>query len=259
MIVHLDLLPILIYPAHLAKHSYSQKNIFPQASPFSVVCYEKYFLMLTFNQMNKSVCLQIELHAQRNEILDQSSLIMRYQAEIAALRRQLEEAAQGKGVAFVDPLHPEVRSSLLTDVQSLCTEPIQPDLPSSRVKSALQSLFMQFFLEEGLRLYFKIAFCPTLRSTNVYVMGQRRFDGRDVQVRNLRERLEEEHQALLQREQDKVTLEVRIARLTRIILHSTRVARPVHTYGHRYRQLLLSESQVCHASRHLSLYTSLLL
>ena len=65
------------------------------------------------------------------------------------------------------------------------------------------------------------------------------------QVRNLRERLEEEHQALLQREQDKVTLEVRIARLTRIILHSTRVARPVHTYGHRYRQLLLSESQVC--------------
>ncbi len=63
-------------------------------------------------------------------------------------------------------------------------------------------------------------------------------------MRNLRERLEEEHQALLQREQDKVTLEVRIARLTRIILHSTRVARPVHTYGHRYRQLLLSESQV---------------
>lgn len=55
--------------------------------------------------------LQIEIHAKRNEILDQSSLIMRYQAEIAALRRQLEEAAQGKGVAMVvDPLHPEVIS-----------------------------------------------------------------------------------------------------------------------------------------------------
>lgn len=55
--------------------------------------------------------LQIEIHAERNEILDQSSLIMRYQAEIAALRRQLEEAARGKGVvttAGVDPLHPEV-------------------------------------------------------------------------------------------------------------------------------------------------------
>ena len=75
--------------------------------------------MLTFDQMNKEICLQIELHAQRNEILDQSSLIMRYQAEIAALRRQLEEAAQGKGVAFVDPLHPEVRCLFLTHVQSL--------------------------------------------------------------------------------------------------------------------------------------------
>lgn len=53
--------------------------------------------------------LQIEIKAQRNEILDQSSLIMRYQAEIKDLRRQLEEAAQGKGVALVvDPLHPEV-------------------------------------------------------------------------------------------------------------------------------------------------------
>jgi hypothetical protein len=57
--------------------------------------------------------LQIEIHAERNEILDQSSLIMRYQAEIAALRRQLEEAARGKGVVVtqtggVDPLHPEV-------------------------------------------------------------------------------------------------------------------------------------------------------
>jgi hypothetical protein len=54
--------------------------------------------------------VQIEIHAERNEILDQSSLIMRYQAEIAALRRQLEEAARGKGVAMtvVDPMHPEV-------------------------------------------------------------------------------------------------------------------------------------------------------
>jgi hypothetical protein len=64
-----------------------------------------------------------------------------------------------------------------------------------------------------------------------------------MQVRNLRERLEEEHQALLQREQDKAILEVRIARLTRIILHSTRIAKPGQAYGQRYRQLLLRESQ----------------
>jgi len=67
--------------------------------------------------------------------------------------------------------------------------------------------------------------------------------GMVVQVRNLRERLEEEHQALLQREQDKAILEVRIARLTRIILHSTRIAKPSQAYGQRYRQLLLRESQ----------------
>ena len=63
-------------------------------------------------------------------------------------------------------------------------------------------------------------------------------------MRNLRERLEEEHQALLQREQDKAVLEVRIARLTRIILHSTRIAKPNPSVGYRYRQLLLRECQV---------------
>lgn len=44
-----------------------------------------------------------------------------------------------------------------------------------------------------------------------------------AQVRNLRERLEEEHQALLTREQDKAALELRISRLTKLILHSTRI------------------------------------
>ena len=64
------------------------------------------------------------------------------------------------------------------------------------------------------------------------------------QVRNLRERLEEEHQALLQREQDKAALEARIMRLTRVILHSTRIPRPCPGSGARYRHLLLSQAQV---------------
>ena len=38
---------------------------------------------------------KIEVVAQRNEILDQSSLIARYQAEIAMLRAQLEAFACG--------------------------------------------------------------------------------------------------------------------------------------------------------------------
>lgn len=44
-----------------------------------------------------------------------------------------------------------------------------------------------------------------------------------LQVQDLRERLQEEHQALLQRDAQKAALEQRIARLTKIILHSTRV------------------------------------
>ncbi|KAL3142364.1 hypothetical protein ABBQ38_002701 [Trebouxia sp. C0009 RCD-2024] len=97
---------------------------------------------------------KIEITAQRNEIVDQASLIRRYQEEIQSLRSQLEGVARERGgqmpfPAAHDPLHPEVR--------------------------------------------------------------------------NLRERLEEEHQALLTREQDKAALELRIARLTKLILHSTRI------------------------------------
>ena len=40
---------------------------------------------------------KIEITAQRNEILDQSSLIRRYQEEIAALRQQLEVVARDPG------------------------------------------------------------------------------------------------------------------------------------------------------------------
>ncbi|KAK9821387.1 hypothetical protein WJX74_007412 [Apatococcus lobatus] len=93
---------------------------------------------------------KVAIAAQRNEIMDQSSLIRRYQEEISQLRSQLEVAARDRGASITghDPLHPEVR--------------------------------------------------------------------------NLRERLEEEHQALLKRDADKAGLEVRLARLTKLILHSTR-------------------------------------
>ena len=73
-----------------------------------------------------------------------------------------------------------------------------------------------------------------------------------MQVRNLRERLEEEHQALLQREQDKASLEMRIARLTRIILSSTRLTRADSALGWRYRQMLRSDPQVRHSKKSLS-------
>lgn len=59
-----------------------------------------------------------------------------------------------------------------------------------------------------------------------------------LQVRNLRERLEEEHQALLQREQDKAALELRIARLTRIILSSTKISKADVVMNYRYRDAI---------------------
>ena len=56
---------------------------------------------------------KIEITAQRNEIVDQASLIRRYQDEIQTLRSQLENVARERGgqmpfPAVHDPLHPEV-------------------------------------------------------------------------------------------------------------------------------------------------------
>ncbi len=57
---------------------------------------------------------KIEITAQRNEIVDQASLIRRYQEEIQTLRSQLETVARERGghipipVQIHDPLHPEV-------------------------------------------------------------------------------------------------------------------------------------------------------
>ena len=57
---------------------------------------------------------KIEITAQRNEIVDQASLIRRYQEEIKTLRSQLQAVARERGghipipVQIHDPLHPEV-------------------------------------------------------------------------------------------------------------------------------------------------------
>ncbi len=70
--------------------------------------------------------------------------------------------------------------------------------------------------------------------------------GCTLQVRNLRERLEEEHQALLTREQDKAALELRIGRLTKLILHSTRIG--TSTAAARKQRLNLLRSYSEHLS-----------
>lgn len=64
-----------------------------------------------------------------------------------------------------------------------------------------------------------------------------------LQVRNLRERLEEEHQALLTREQDKAALELRIGRLTKLILHSTRIGTSTAAARKQRMSLLRSFSE----------------
>lgn len=72
-----------------------------------------------------------------------------------------------------------------------------------------------------------------------------------LQVRNLRERLEEEHQALLTREQDKAALELRIARLTKLILHSTRITTTTAAARKQRLSLLRSFSeQLCPTVSH---------
>ena len=55
----------------------------------------------------------MEVKAERNQVEDQSSLLLRYQQEIEALRSQLDDQVRGSqnalvSVAVHDPLHPEV-------------------------------------------------------------------------------------------------------------------------------------------------------
>lgn len=71
---------------------------------------------------------KIEITAQRNEIVDQASLIRRYQEEIQTLRSQLEGVARERGGAIPmpaavvhDPLHPEV------SVTQSCEHAARPD------------------------------------------------------------------------------------------------------------------------------------
>lgn len=79
-----------------------------------------------------------------------------------------------------------------------------------------------------------------------------------VQVRNLRERLEEEHQALLTREQDKAALELRIARLTKLILHSTRMNTSTAAARKQRMSLLRSFSEhLCPTVSSLHTYSTL--
>ena len=71
---------------------------------------------------------KIEITAQRNEIVDQASLIRRYQEEIQTLRSQLDMVARERGgqiptaASVHDPLHPEVCHSKLSDLNSNCID-----------------------------------------------------------------------------------------------------------------------------------------
>lgn len=53
---------------------------------------------------------KITIEAKRNEILDQSSLIARYQQELSMLKHQLEVVMREKGTGAPDPVHPEIRT-----------------------------------------------------------------------------------------------------------------------------------------------------
>ena len=70
---------------------------------------------------------KIEITAQRNEIVDQASLIRRYQEEIQALRSQLEGVARERGgplplpAVVHDPLHPEVLFGIFVQSYELAT------------------------------------------------------------------------------------------------------------------------------------------
>ena len=60
---------------------------------------------------------QVAVRAERNEVLDQKSLIVRYQQQMAALRALLRRvsSAAGSNSSVHDPMHPEVCGLLHAD------------------------------------------------------------------------------------------------------------------------------------------------
>ena len=144
-------------------------------------------------------------------------------------------------VQIHDPLHPEVRfqglaaacwdCDMLTRIGTCTVGTI-----SLVLEITFQTLLRTSRTEPG-------SDCCTCELQSCDSNGQ---VGYTLQVRNLRERLEEEHQALLTREQDKAALELRIARLTKLILHSTRIG--TSTAAARKQRLNLLRSYSEHLS-----------
>lgn len=61
---------------------------------------------------------QVAVRAERNEVLDQQSLIVRYQQQMASLRAHLRRVSSAASSASVhDPMHPEVCDLLGTGKQ----------------------------------------------------------------------------------------------------------------------------------------------
>ena len=100
------------------KYPYMQSSLTGNGARISVICTvtpassqaEETHNTLKFATRAK----KIEIAAQRNEIVDQASLIRRYQEEIQTLRSQLDVVARERGghipipTVVHDPLHPEV-------------------------------------------------------------------------------------------------------------------------------------------------------
>ena len=79
---------------------------------------------------------QVAVRAERNEVLDQQSLIVRYQQQMAALRAHLRRVSSASAACSVhDPMHPEVCDLLHTgrNVQQPNPEAAKHFWPNSRV------------------------------------------------------------------------------------------------------------------------------
>ena len=90
------------------------------------------------------------MRAERNEVLDQQSLIVRYQQQMAALRAHLRRVSSASAACSVhDPMHPEACDLLHRgrNVQQPTPEAAKPFWPNPGLPELLQCLCIQLALE----------------------------------------------------------------------------------------------------------------
>ncbi len=92
------------------------------------------------------MCRQVAVRAERNEVQDQSSLIARYQKEVAGLRAHLGRVGS---TGIHDPMHPEVRMEVASKPDLIVKCAGTGEHECSRLPHSRSALHMRLPAKQG--------------------------------------------------------------------------------------------------------------